>query len=226
MKICIIGLDYFGKHLALDLARARTEVLAIDVDPNKVEAIKDEVSHAVILDACQPEALARLPLADMDAVVVAIGEDFRASLLAVGHLQEQGVKRIIARVIDNVHERLLRLMKIEELIRPDAESAHRMAQTLIHGVLNSLDLTGGFIIVESKVPAQVVGQTLKEAGLRSVYQLNLVTVRKPSRPEAAIVTRKSNVELIGVPPADYRFEAGDILVLFGEQQHIDRFLRR
>ncbi len=225
MKICIIGLDYFGRHLALDLAQARTEVLVIDDDPDKVEAIKDDVSHAVILDACQPEGLARLPLADMDAVVVAIGADFRASLLAVGHLQEQGVKRIIARVIDPVHERLLKLMKIDELIRPDAESAQRMAQALIHGVMNSLDLTGGFIIVEAKAPKSVVGKTLADVGLRRDFHLNLVTVRKPSNPDAAIVSRRTNVELIGVPPADYRFEAEDILVLFGEGKHIDRFLK-
>jgi trk system potassium uptake protein len=118
MKFCIIGLGYFGKNLALTLSRSRTEVLAIDVDPNKVDAIKDEVSHAVILDASQPEALAKLPLADMDAVIVAIGEDFQASLLTLAHLQELGVTRIIARVINPIHEKLLRLMKIEELILP------------------------------------------------------------------------------------------------------------
>lgn len=226
MKLCIIGLGYFGKNLALSLSRARTEVLAIDNDADKVEAIKDDVSHAVILDASQMEALARLPLADMDAVVVAIGEDFKASLLTIGHLQELGVKRIIARVIDPVHERLLHLMKIAEVIHPEADSAKRMAEALLLGVVNSLDLTGGFSIVEAKVPAEFVGKSLQEAGLRSEYQLNLITVRKAVDPKRQIVTRKNNVDLIGVPPADYRFEAGDMLVLFGEQVLIDRFLRR
>ena len=225
MKICIIGLDYFGTHLALDLAHARTEVIAIDIDPDKVEAIKDEVSHAAILDVSQAEALARLPLDEMDAVVVAIGEEFRVSLLAVGHLQEQGVKRIIARVIDPVHERLLRLMKVKELIRPDAESAQRTAQALIRGVMNSIDLTGGFTIVECKVPAAAIDKTVDDVGLRSNFELNLVTVRKPASPDEAIVSRESNIDLIGVPPTDYRFEADDVLVLFGELKHIDRFLR-
>jgi trk system potassium uptake protein TrkA len=226
MKICIIGLGYFGKNLALSLSRARAEVLAVDVVETKVDAVKDEVSHAVILDASQAEALAKLPLLDMDAVVVAIGEGFQASLLAVGYLQELGVKRIIARVIDPIHERLLRLMKIEELIHPEADSAKRMAEALLRGVVNSLDLTGGYTIVEAKVPTEVVGKTLQEVGLRKEHQLNLVTVRKAADPDREVVSRKSNVDFIGVPPADYRFEAGDMLVLFGEQARIDRFLRR
>ena len=225
MKFCIIGLGYFGKNLALTLSRARTEVIAIDVDATKVEAVKDEVSHAVILDASQPEALAKLPLADMDAVIVAIGEEFQDSILATAHLQELGVQRIIARVINPIHEKLLRLMKIEELILPEAESANRMAQSLVRGVLNSLDLTGGFIIVEAKVPAEIVGLSLQQAGLRSRYQLNLVTVRKASDPSRRVVSRRDERELIGVPPADYRFEADDILVLFGQESHIDRFLK-
>lgn len=225
MKFCIIGLGYFGKNLALTLARARTEVLAVDILPAKVDDVKDEVSHAVIADTSQRETLEKLPLADMDAVIVAIGEGFEASLLTVAHLQECGVRRIIARVINPIHEKLLRLMKIEELILPEAESAQRMAQSLMRGVLNSLDLTGGFIIVEAKTPSWLVGRTLQESGLRSTYKLNLVTVRKRSAPDAQIVARKSERELIGVPPADYRFDEDDLLVLFGQEARIHTFLK-
>lgn len=225
MKFCIIGLGYFGKNLALSLARARTEVLAVDILPAKVDAVKDDVSHAVIMDSSQPEALAKLPLADMDAVVVAIGENFEASLLTVAHLQECGVKRIIARVINPIHEKLLKLMKVEELILPEAESAQRMAQSLVRGVLNSLDLTGGFIIVEARTPAWLVGRSLQDAGLRSNFKINLVTVRKASAPHTRVFARKSERELIGVPPADYRFDADDLLVLFGEESRIDAFLK-
>jgi trk system potassium uptake protein len=225
MKFCIIGLGYFGKNLALTLSRARTEVLAVDILPAKVDDVKDDVSHAVIIDTSQREALEKLPLADMDAVIVAIGENFEASILTVAHLQEIGVKRIIARVINPIHEKLLRLMKIQELILPEAESAQRMAQSLMRGVLNSLDLTGGFIIVEAKTPDWLVGRSLQEAGLRSTYKLNLITVRKASAPQERVFARKSERELIGVPPADYHFDADDLLVLFGQETHIHDFLR-
>jgi len=225
MKVCIIGLGYFGKNLALTLARARTEVLAIDIETAKVDAVKDDVSHAVIADASQRETLDRLPLGEMDAIVVAIGENFEGSLLTVANLQECGVKRIIARVINPTHERLLRLMKIEELILPEAESAQRMAQSLVRGVLNSLDLTGGFIIVEAKAPDWLAGRSLQSAGLRSTYKVNLVTVKKASAPQSRIFERKNDHELIGVPPADYRFDATDVLVLFGEEGRIHAFLQ-
>lgn len=225
MKFCIIGLGYFGKNLAITLARSRTEVLAVDILPAKVEDVKDYVSHAVIADTSQREALEKLPIADMDAVIVAIGEGFESSLLTIAHLQECGVKRIIARVINPIHEKLLRLMKIEELILPEAESAQRMAQSLMRGVLNSLDLTGGFIIVEAKTPEWLVGRTLQDSGLRSTYKLNLVTVRKAAHPQTQIVARKSERELIGVPPADYRFDADDLLVLFGQEARVHDFLK-
>lgn len=225
MKFCIIGLGYFGKNLALTLARSRTEVLAVDILPAKVDAVKDDVSHAVIADTAQRESLEKLPLADMDAVIVAIGENFEASILTVAHLQECGVQRIIARVINPIHEKLLRLMKIEEVVLPEAESATRMAQSLMRGVLNSLDLTGGFIIVEAKTPEWVVGRSLQEVGLRSNYKLNLVTVRKASAPHTRVFERKSERELIGVPPADYHFDADDLLVLFGQETRIHDFLK-
>ncbi len=226
MKFCIIGLGYFGKNLALALARGRTEVLAVDILPAKVDEVKDDVSHAVIADTSQREAVDKLPLADMDAVIVAIGENFEGSILTVAHLQECGAKRIIARVINPIHEKLLRLMKIEEVILPEAESAQRMAQSLMRGVLNSLDLTGGFIIIEAKSPEWLIGRTLKESGLRSTYKLNLITVRKAASPQMQIITRKTEHELIGVPPADYRFEQGDLLVLFGMETRIHDFLKR
>jgi len=225
MKFCIIGLGYFGKNLALTLARARSEVLAVDILPAKVDDVKDDVSHAVIADTSQLEVLEKLPLADMDAVIVAIGENFEASILTIAHLQECGVQRIVARVINPIHEKLLRLMKIEEVVLPEAESAQRMAQSLMRGVLNSLDLTGGFIIVEAKTPEWLVGRTLQDSGLRSTYKLNLVTVRKASSPGTTIVTRKTERELIGVPPADYRFDQDDLLVLFGQETRIHDFLK-
>lgn len=224
MKFCIIGLGYFGQNLALTLSRSRAEVLAVDVLAGKVDAVKDDVSHAVIADASQLESLERLPLADMDAVIVAIGEGFEASILTIANLQECGVKRIIARVINPIHEKLLRLMKIEELIMPEAESAQRMAQSLMSGVLNRLDLTGGFAIIEAKCPEWLAGRSLQEAGLRSTYKINLVTVRKVSAPNDRVFARKDDRELIGVPPADYRFDDGDILVLFGEETRVNAFL--
>ena len=107
---------------------------------------------------------------------------------------------------------------------PEAESAQRMAQSLVRGVLNSLDLTGGFIIVEARCPAWLAGRSLQEAGLRKNYKINLVTVKKRAAPQTRVFERKSAHELIGVPPADYRFEHEDLLVLFGEESRVHAFL--
>jgi trk system potassium uptake protein TrkA len=97
MKACIIGLGVFGRSLALTLAELGVEVVALDLSETLVAAIKDEVSVAAVADASNPEALAMFPMAEMDVVVVGIGQDFEASLQATAHAQELGAKRVITR---------------------------------------------------------------------------------------------------------------------------------
>lgn len=215
MKIAVIGLGQFGFQLALALAEERHEVVAVDKDERVVDSLKDRVAHAVIADAEDPKVLDQLGLQDFDRVCVTIGEDFAASLVVTGHLQELKVPHIYVRSVNPVHERLLKLMRIEHIIQAEELAARQLAKRMgIRGATRHFGLSDNFGIVELHVPQWLVGRRLMEADLRGRCSVNLVTVR-----------RKIG-EVIGVPTPDLVFEAGDELVVFGTEQALKDFSNR
>src|SRR5690606_19842113 len=107
-KIAVLGLGHFGLNLCYQLMDKNAEVLAVDNREERVELVRNRVSHAIIADTRDLKALKAMGLEDMDAVVVAIGEDFESSILTTAHLQEIGVKHIVNRVVSPVHEKLLK----------------------------------------------------------------------------------------------------------------------
>ena len=115
-KFCVIGLGYFGLNLSLILSREGAEVLSIDNDMERVDMVSDNVTHSICMDSTDERALRSIGLKDMDAVIVAIGEGFQSSIMTTALLQEIGVKRIYNRVTSPIHERLLKLMGIQDLL--------------------------------------------------------------------------------------------------------------
>jgi trk system potassium uptake protein TrkA len=217
MKFCVIGLGQFGRNLALELAAEKHEVLAIDHNAVLVDSIKDKVEMAVRADATRIEDLQALGVGDVDLALVAIGEDFAASLTIVSHLQKLKVKKIIARTINDIHEHILELMGIEERILPEQMAARQFAKRLgVNRASRHFALGNDYSIVELEAPPSVVGKTLAESRLREKYRLNLVTTRRKNEDGEAAIS--------GVPdPATYWIEKGDQLIVFGREEDIRRF---
>ncbi|MEN3026897.1 MAG: TrkA family potassium uptake protein [Chlorobiota bacterium] len=226
LRVAIIGLGHFGRNLALRLTEEGCEVLAIDRDPEQVEFLQDRVAVAVTLDSTEARPLRKLGLRDMDVVVVAIGEDFQSSLLTTASLQEIGVKRIISRVISPVHERLLRLMGVQELVLPEAEAAEAFANRLLLGrVRKAFELSPEYSIVEIEAPHHFIGKQLRDLGLRERYGVNLVTIKRVQQ-QARLLSlgQYERVRVIGVPTPETVIEPGDILVVFGRERELHRLL--
>jgi trk system potassium uptake protein TrkA len=225
-KFCIIGLGYFGLNLALNLADDGAEVLAIDISEERVDLLQDRVSLAVTMDSTDLKAIKSLGVKDMDAVIVAIGEGFEASINTTAILQELGCKRIIVRAISPVHERLLRLMNIQELLVPEAEAAEHLAsRLLLPGLLESYEINRDYSIFEIKVPKRFVAQTLLSINLRTTYNINLVTVKRIVKSRGLLTKgEKEVVDVIGVPSPTYIFHPEDILVLFGKEADFMKIL--
>lgn len=225
-KVAVIGLGRFGLSLASDLTDLGVEVLAIDSDEDRVEKARDRVAQAVIADGSDEKTLAQLGIRDFDAVVIAIGESFEASIVVAAHLQELKIKRIISRVVSPVHERVLLLMGIDELIRPEREAAFHMSRVLtIKGIIESVKIGGEYSVIEAVLPKWTEGKTLSELNLRNDFQINLVTViREEAKGGVLGIGQRREKACLGVPLSDLKFEVGDILVLFGKDQHIQAFL--
>ncbi|MCH2534953.1 MAG: TrkA family potassium uptake protein [Bdellovibrionales bacterium] len=226
LKIAVIGLGHFGSHLATELTQMDHEVLAIDKDPDKVEAVRDKVAHAVIADAADKKALEDLGIADYDCGIVAIGESFEGSLLACAHLQEMKIKRMVARVVSPVHERILKQMKIEELILPEGDAAEQLAKRFsIPGLLFSFEVSKDYSIVEVEVPKWAIGKTIIELRLRESFGINLVTIiRERHKDQMLTLGKKKTIEVLGVPDKDQLLQKSDILLLFGKEKEINKFL--
>lgn len=226
MKFCIIGLGTFGTHLARQLGRDGHEIVAVDNDPNHINALKDEIEYLIQADCTELTSFHEIPIDACDAVILAIGEDFGASLAIASNVQQLGAKRIISRIINPLHGRLLKLLKIDELMIPEAMAAAWLARSLdTPDVINSLELGGGYEIAQILVPPPLVGKNLQETDLRGRYGLNLVTIAKGRGTAALSSTRNPIHKVLGIPQPDRVFEADDILVLFGSEKDIRRLMR-
>ncbi len=230
MKCCIIGLGVFGKNLARNLAQLGADVLAIDRREDNVAQIKDEVGAAVVMDFDDPAPLAHFPIDEMDAVVIAIGDDFEHSMALTVKSQELGAKRIVCRVLSPMHERLLRLLKADRLVVPEEVAARGLAHSLLmHGVLDGFDMGNEHSIIEAAVPAALVGKSLtdtaedfKRAGVR------IVTIKRIEKGLFDALVKSPDVPVkrrtLGIVTMEEIFQADDIFVLFGPEKNLRSFL--
>lgn len=227
MRFCIIGLGTFGTHLTRQLSREGHEIVAVDNDPAHISQLKDEIEYLVRADCTDLSSFNEIPIDTCDAVIIAIGEDFEASLSIAANVQQLGAKRIISRIINPLHGRLLKLLKIDELVIPEAMAAAWLARSLkTPDILDSLQLGGGYEIAQVLAPTRLVGQTLQQSALRDRYGLNLITIAKPRGTTSSTATQHSINKVLGVPQPDRVFEEDDILVVFGRGQDIRQMMEK
>jgi len=131
MKVAVVGMGLFGRSLALDLARAGAEVIAIDIDVEKLDVVRDEVAVAVALDATEEKELRAQGVHKVDLLVASIGDDFEANQLLVVLAKAMGVPRILARAPSKRHARILDLLGATEVVLPEVEAAERTARRVL-----------------------------------------------------------------------------------------------
>lgn len=225
MKYIIVGLGNFGGYLAKRLTDLGHEVTGVDSKEEKVELIKDSITNAITLDATDAQAVKTLPLQDCDVAIIAIGEDFGASIMVTAIFKQMNVKRLISRSINQIHETVIKAIGVDEIIHPEEESAERMAKRLqMKGVLDSLDVTDDYNIIEVKAPARYVGLTIAETKIRQDHHINVLTVIKMEE-RLNIFGNKTKIKKVtGVVRAETKIEKDDILLLFGHVKDIQAIL--
>lgn len=226
-NFCVIGLGYFGMNLALRLSELGAEVLAIDNHQDVIDRISEQVAHAVCMNATDKRALSSLGLQDMDAVIVAIGEGFESSIMTTAILQEIGVKTIYNRVTSPIHERILKLMNVTEVLLPEADAAEQLAyRLLLPGVLHFYVISDDYGIYEIETPGKFHNKTLAEINLRRKYNLNLITIKRLKKKGGLIsLGEYEKFEVLGVPTPDQILSEGDIMVLFGKEDDVRNLLK-
>ncbi|RKY01854.1 TrkA family potassium uptake protein [Candidatus Poribacteria bacterium] len=211
-RFAVIGLGRLGSHLARSLAKRGAEVIAIDRDMRAVEAIKDQVTLAVRLDSVDEEALRAQGLDKVDAVIVAIGEDFESNVLTVALLKKLGVKQVIARASSEIQQQILSLVGADKVFFPEADTAERLAQLLISpSILDYIPLTDGRSVAQVNAPESFHGKTIAELKIRTRYGVNVIAVR-----------RSGEKEITEMPSPDYVIKKGDVLVVVGANEDIEK----
>ena len=225
MKYIILGLGTFGASLAEKLTLMGNEVIGVDNKMSKVSAIKDKITHAVNLDSTVKAAVSSLPLKDTDVVIVAIGEDTGANILATALMRQLKVKRLISRAVSPLQETILEAMGVDEIIHPEEETAERWSKKLNSEVVDSFELSEEFSIIETQVPQAYHGRSLEEVGLRRNYNLIALTTIKKLREKNALGAERNVKKVQGVVTAQTILHKEDLIVVYGYNKDIKKFLK-
>ena len=206
----VVGLGRFGTEVARQLCLQGCEVLAMDNRSDLVQQISSEVTHAVVADARDKEVLKALGVKDFDCAIVAIGGDLSASVLATMNIKELGVPYVVSKAHDDTHRRVLEKIGADRVTVPEQENAVRLARSLSSfNVLDYIELSEDYGIVEIPAPKSWHEKTLKELNVRAKLGVNILAVRRNG---------KINVS----PAADFTICSGDVMVVLGDTVALEK----
>lgn len=206
----VIGLGRFGSRVARQLYSLGCEVLAIDVRSELVQQIANDVTHAVVGDAQDKEVLKALGVRNLECAVVAIGDDLSASVLATMNLKELGVPYLVCKAHDETHRKVLEKLGADRVVIPEQENGDRLARSLsTPNVLDYIELSADYGIVEVPAPRSWWEKTLKDLNVRAKLGANIIAIRRDGQINVA-------------PGADFMFREGDIIVVLGDAQAIEK----
>lgn len=186
-SFAVIGLGKFGSNVARELSAAGAQVLAIDIDEERVNDIAEYVTYAVRADVCDSKVMASLGISNMDAVIVAITGSLDASIMATILAKEAGVPLVIAKAKEDLHAKILKKTGADRVIVPERESGIRVAHNILAGnFLEFVELSQRVRMVEVQVKPEWVGKSLRELKLRNKYQANVIAIREKEGCDASM----------------------------------------
>lgn len=226
MKYIIAGLGSFGSSLGMALTSQGHEVIAIDSSMQKVEAYKELITHTICMDATDEYTVNGLPIMDTDIVVVAIGEDQGANVMATALFKTLKAKYLISRSINPLHEKVLQAIGVDDIFHPEKESAMRWAKRLsLRYFVDSFSLTEHFSIVEISIPNILIGKTIAALQMEQKFNLKLLSTMRYEHYEDSFGRRQSKPSIQGLATPEQVLQADDVLVVYGANKHINQFLR-
>lgn len=206
----VLGLGRFGTSLARTLCELGQEVLAVDEDEALVNAIAPHVTQAMQLDATDEAALQTLGVNNFDAAIVSIGQNTRDSILVCVLLKELGVPYLIAKANDELHAKVLRKIGADRVVFPEQDMGARLARGILApNVLDLMNLSDDYQIVEIHVPSKWVGNSIIGVNVRRHYGLNILAIHRRG-------------QFLVAPAPDMLFESGDTLLVMGRKDDLER----
>ncbi|EQF26722.1 alanine dehydrogenase/PNT, C-terminal domain protein [Clostridioides difficile CD160] len=204
----VIGCGRFGSSVASTMHLLGHQVMAIDKNEDSVQSVSDKVTHSLIVDVTDEQALRSLGLGNFDVAVVAIGSDIRASIMATLIAKEMGVELIICKAKDELQAKVLYKIGADRVVFPERDMGVRVAHNLVSdNILDHIELDPEYSIVEIVTPNIWVGKTLVELELRARYEITVLAI-------------KTGKNINVTPSPDEELTAGSILVIIGQNTSI------
>jgi trk system potassium uptake protein len=208
----VIGLGRFGRALAEALVGLGQDVLGVDVSERLVQESADHLTHVVQADATDREALRQIGAEDFRFAVVAIGSDIEASILATHTLIDIGVPRVWAKAITASHGAILERVGAHRVVFPERDMGVRLAHSMVGRTIDYVEIDEDFVLLETTVPRDMVGKSLRDAEVRSRHRVTVVSVKQ----EGDRFTYATPDTVLG---------PRDLLVIAGERRAAEQFSR-
>ncbi|MGG5253114.1 potassium channel family protein [Neobacillus sp. SM06] len=210
----VIGLGRFGGSICRTLAELGKDVLAIDLNEERVNEFSTIASHAVSGDSTDEAMLRSIGIRNFDHVIVAIGEDIQSSILTTLILKELGVRNVTAKAQNDYHEKVLRKIGADHVVHPERDMGIRIANNMAsNNVLDYLALSDEHSIVEFVASEKIGGRTILDLDIRKKYGVNIVAIKRGS-------------QIIVSPQAKEVIQANDVLIAIGNDSDLDKFERK
>ena len=225
MRVAVIGLGRFGRSLAINLAERGAEVIAVDKDREAIDAVKDKVALAVMLDSEDEDALRAQGIDKVDVAVVSIGEDnFRSNELTTIRLKKMGVEVVISRAFEDIDGEILGSIGADRVVFPEVESGVRLARSLTaSSVIDHIPLDDNetFSMVQIEAPKRFWGKKIGDIKIATRYGVNIVVIKRQVEQTDKKGETVTKEEINPVPRADDVINEGDILWIVGRTQDVD-----
>lgn len=224
MKYIVIGLGNYGHVLAEELTSLGHEVIGADISAARADSLKEKLATVFVIDATDEQSLSVLPLNRVDVVIVAIGENFGASIRVVALLKQLNVKRIYARAIDSVHRSVLEAFGLERILTPEEDAARGLVRRMEFGSdMETFRVDSEYYVVKSTVPSKFVGYYVSDLKLNEEFQLKLLAVKRAGVLKNCLGISLTEYNVINCLPTDERIQKNDQLVCYGRYSDFLKF---
>ncbi len=212
-QFAVIGLGRFGLAVCKELQDAGSQVLAVDIDEEKVREVAGFVSQAIVANCTHEETVAELKLDDYDMVMIAIGTDVNASILATLIAKEAGVRSIWVKANDRFQARVLQKIGADHVIMPERDMGIRVARKMLdRRVLDFHPLGSNLAMTEFVIGSHWMGKTLSELSICQVEGVQVLGFKR-------------GPEITKAPSMDIALEIGDLIIVVGPQEKLARTLK-
>ena len=214
ISILLIGMGKFGRTLGEKLLELGDEVMIVDKSEDVINSLAPRYTNALIANCMSMDNLETMDIPSFDACIVAIGEDFQASLEITSNLKDCGAKMVVSRATTEIQRKFLLRVGADEVIYPDADIAEKLAVRLnTENVINYVDLDSEYSIFEIALPKKWLKKSIVEINPRGQYGMNILTV-------------KNGGTLISDLDGSYVFQEGDQLLVFGNTERLLDFTNK